>query len=56
MELKEGECKVYYKSDEKFLSFEKELIKLFKANGFERWASGYDMCSGVRDLCFDKKK
>ena len=55
MELKEGECRVYYKGKEKFLPFEKKLKQLFKDNGFECWASGYDMCAGVRDLCFEKK-
>ena len=56
MILKENECRVYYKVKEKFLPFEKELEQLFKDNGFERWASGYDMCGGIRDLCFEKKK
>ena len=55
IELKEGECRVYYKLGEKFLPFEKELEKLFKDNGFERWASGFGLCDGVRDLCFEKK-
>lgn len=56
MELKDNECRIYYKGKEKFLSFEKKLIKLFKDNGFKCWASGYDMCDGIRDLCFEKKK
>jgi len=54
MELKENECRIYYKGEERFLPFEKELEQLFNDNGFERWASGFDMCDGVRDLCFDK--
>jgi len=56
MELKENECRIYYKGKERFLPFEKELKQLFKDNGFECWASGFDMCDGIRDLCFDKKK
>jgi len=56
MELKDNECRIYYKGKERFLPFEKELEKLFKDNGFERWASGYDMQDGIRDLCFDKKE
>jgi len=56
MELKENECKVYYKGKKKFLPFEKELKQLFKDNGFKCWASGYDMCDGIRDLCFKKEK
>ena len=34
MELKEGECRVYYKGKERFLPFEKELEQLFEKNGF----------------------
>jgi len=54
--LKENECRVYYKVKDKFLPFEKELKKLFKDNGFKCWASGFGLCDGVRDLCFEKKK
>jgi len=56
MELKENECRIYYKGKERFLPFEKELKQLFKDNGFKCWASGFDMCDGIRDLCFDKKE
>ena len=56
MQIRENECKVYYKGKEKFLPFEKELKQLFEKNDFKCWASGFDMCDGVRDLCFDKKK
>ena len=56
MILKENECRVYYKGEERFLPFEKELKQLFKDNGFECWASGYDIQDGIRDLCFEKKK
>jgi len=55
IELKENECRIYYKGKERFLPFEKELKKLFKNNGFKCWASGFDLCDGVRDLCFEKK-
>ena len=56
MKIKENECKIFYKAKEKSLPFEKELKQLFKDNGFEMWASGYDFEDGIRDLCFDKKK
>lgn len=56
MEIKENEVKVYYKVKDKFLPFEKKLIKLFKDNGYKCWASGLGVCDGVRDLCFEKKK
>ena len=55
IKLKEGECRVYYKGKEKFLPFEKELEKLFEEHGFKCWASGYDLCDGIRDLCFEKE-
>lgn len=54
VEIKENECKIYYCVKEKILPFEKQLIKLFKDNGFRCWASGYGY--GVRDLCFKKGK
>lgn len=54
MELKDNECRIYYKVKTTFLPFEQELIQLFKDNGFKNWASGYDMCGGIRDLCFKK--
>lgn len=58
MKLKENECRIYYslKGKSKFLPFEEELTKLFEDNGFERWASGFDMCDGIRDICFEKKE
>ena len=56
MKIKEDECKIFYKAKEKSLPFEKELKQLFKDNGFEMWASGYDLTNGIRDLCFEKKK
>ncbi len=56
MKLKENECRIYYRlqGEGKFLSFEKELKQLFEENGYKCWASGFDLCDGVRDLCFDK--
>jgi len=56
MELKENEVRIYYKVKGTFLLFEKELKKLFEKNGYKCWASGFGLCDGVRDLCFEKKK
>jgi len=53
MKLKEGECRIYYKTKERLLPFEKELEELFEKNGWYRWASGFG-CDGDRDLAFDK--
>jgi hypothetical protein len=55
LEFKENECRIYYKGKDKFLPFEKELKQLFRDNGFKCWASGFDFCDGIRDLCFDKE-
>ena len=55
IKLKENECRVYYKVKDKFLPFEKELEQLFEKNGFKCWASGFDLCGGIRDLCFIKE-
>ena len=56
MELKENECKIYYLGGTgRFLPFEKGLKQLFEDNGWEMWASGFNVCDGIRDLCFEKK-
>ena len=51
--LKDDECIIRYKVNEKILEFEKQLIKLFKNNGFRFTGSGYG-CK-IRDLCFIKE-
>lgn len=53
MEVREEECIIQYKVKEKVLKFEKELIQLFKDNGFKFTGSGYGC--GIRDICFKKK-
>ena len=56
LELKENEFRIYYKVKGRLVNFEKELEKLFGEHGYDRWASGYDLINGVRDLCFEKIK
>ena len=57
MELKENECRIYYKVIKgRFFEFEKELEKLLEKHGYKKWASGYNLTNGVRDLCFEKIK
>ena len=56
MKLKENEFRIYYKIKGRLVNFEKELEKLFEKYGYKRWASGYDLNSGVRDLWFEKIK
>ena len=54
MIVKEDRCIIQYKVKDRLLKFEKELVKLFKDNGFKFIGSGFDMCDGVRDLCFEE--
>jgi len=54
MIVKDNGCIIQYKGKNRILKFEKELIKLFKDNGFEFIGSGFDLCDGVRDLCFEE--
>jgi len=54
MIIQDNRCIIQYKGKNRILKFEKELIKLFKDNGFKFIGSGFDMFSGVRDLCFEE--
>ncbi len=54
MVVQDNRCIIQYKGKNRLLKFEKELVKLFKVNGFKFIGSGFDMCDGVRDLCFEE--
>jgi len=54
MIVKDNRCVIQYKGKNRILKFEKQLKKLFKDNGFKFIGSGFDMCDGVRDLCFEE--
>jgi len=54
MIIKDNRCIIQYKGKNRLLKFEKELVRLFKDNGFRFIGSGFDMCDGVRDLCFEE--
>jgi len=54
MTVKDNRCIIQYKVKGRLFKFEKELVKLFKDNGFKFIGSGFDMCDGVRDLCFER--
>jgi len=56
LKLKENEFRIYYKIKGRLVNFEKELEKLLEKHEYKRWASGYDLIDGVRDLCFEKIK
>ena len=55
--MKEGELKVYYKVggglNEKL---DIAIEKFLKEFGYVRWASGFNMKKGVRDLAFERKE
>uniref|UniRef100_A0A6H1ZUB5 Uncharacterized protein n=1 Tax=viral metagenome TaxID=1070528 RepID=A0A6H1ZUB5_9ZZZZ len=53
MLVPENEIRVYYKRKEKIieawdLAIEDALVKI----GMKRWASGFDLTTGIRDLAF----
>ena len=54
MIIKDNRCIIQYKGKNRLLKFEKQLIKLFKDNGFKFIGSGFDMCDGSQDLCFEE--
>lgn len=54
MIIKDNRCIIQYKGKNRLLEFEKELKKLFEDNNFRFLGSGFDMCDGVRDLCFEE--
>lgn len=54
MKLKKNELKIYYKG-ELNCYLDQALEDVLKDFGYERWASGLNMISNVRDLAFDKK-
>lgn len=56
MIIKENELKIFYKCNEGNDELEAELEKLLKKYGYHRWASGYDLEDGIRDIAFDKEE
>ena len=46
---------VYYKSDRIDEKVDKAIEKALKPLGLRRWASGYNLVEGIRDLAFDSK-
>jgi len=48
------EIKVTYKKKDRIdENLDKKIEKVFAVLGFKRWASGYDLTTGVRDLAFN---
>jgi len=46
--------KVIYKKDDKIdVDLDNNIEKALAGLGFKRWASGYDLTTGERDLAFD---
>lgn len=57
MELKNGEIRIYYKTDvgEIDSGLDLALEEVLTKRGYHRWASGFDLTTDVRDLAFEKK-
>ena len=47
--------KITYKSTDINVEFENALRKFMKQHGFESWASGYDLTTGVRDIAYERQ-
>ena len=48
------EIKVIYKAKGKIdVNLDEKIETVLAPLGFKRWASGYDLTTGVRDLAFD---
>jgi len=55
MKLEEGQLRVYYGGPlDRDLDI--DIEECLKRYGFCRWASGYNLEEGVRDLAFEVKK
>lgn len=57
MELKLNELRIYYNlPGDIVLKLDDEIKKVVeKLTGLKFWASGFDLGTGVRDICFDKE-
>ena len=53
MDLKENELKIFYSGGPN-KDLEDKLKELLGAFGYDMWASGMDIQTGVRDLAFDR--
>jgi len=56
MVVQENEIKIYYKHKEGIVSEWDSIIEAALSTlGFKRWASGFNLITGIRDLAFDFK-
>ena len=55
MKLKSGELRVYYSGDLIDTGIEEAIEKVVESYGMKFWASGMDMETNVRDVCYEKK-
>ena len=57
MNIPKNEIRVYYKNKDRIVEAWDSVIEAALSGlGFERWASGYDYTTEVRDLAFKEKK
>lgn len=56
MKLRNGELKVFYQHPKGIdVEFDKAIEKFLAEYGYNQWASGTEICTGVRDLAFEAK-
>lgn len=56
MDMTKNDVKVYYKHKDKIVtSWDLAIEDVLFAFGMKRWASGFDLTNGVRDLAFRKQ-
>ena len=55
MDIRYNEMKIYYKHPDTVIckEWDSAIEDALSAFGAKRWASGYDLTNGVRDLAFD---
>jgi len=49
------DLRVVYDGEKVNVELDVAIENILKQFGFTRWASGYNFCSGKRDLAFEKK-
>ena len=54
-ELGENEVRIFY-SGKLNPSLDGNIEKIMKAEGYELWASGFNLRDNVRDMAFERKK
>lgn len=55
IDMKMGEMRIFYRLEEQLnMELDRDLQAVFDKHGLHRWASGFDLRSGIRDIAVDK--